>query len=176
VARAKRRRDSRLRQSGGAPSVSKINPGMAAVTCGCDLRHCGPLGITAVWRAVEKLTGSAAGLREMSGRAMTIDSFKITPSRIGSTMAASAAMRAPYGLESIGDCLTCTHREGRLFCHLSPPAVQRAFRLIGAFEVSVRLKAACKRSLPRRLCCRSHCISRLEDRDKVGEYGRRFLS
>src|SRR5579863_10573190 len=54
-----------------------------------------------------------------------INSFKIVPSRIGSTMRASAAMRAPYGLEIIENCLTCPHREDRLFCHLSEPAVQR---------------------------------------------------
>jgi CRP/FNR family transcriptional regulator, cyclic AMP receptor protein len=40
-------------------------------------------------------------------------------------MSASASMRAPYGLEIIENCLTCPHREDRLFCHLSPPAVQR---------------------------------------------------
>jgi CRP/FNR family transcriptional regulator len=34
-------------------------------------------------------------------------------------------MRAPYGLEIIESCLSCPHREDRLFCNLSPPAVQR---------------------------------------------------
>ena len=33
-------------------------------------------------------------------------------------------MRAPYGLEIIENCLACPHREDRLFCNLSPIAVQ----------------------------------------------------
>ena len=38
---------------------------------------------------------------------------------------ASTSMRAPYGLEIIESCVTCPHREDRLFCNLSPAAVQR---------------------------------------------------
>ena len=34
-------------------------------------------------------------------------------------------MRAPYGLEIIESCLSCPHREERLFCNLSGPAVQK---------------------------------------------------
>src|SRR5580704_3852387 len=34
-------------------------------------------------------------------------------------------MRAPYGLEIIENCISCPHREDKLFCNLSPPAVQR---------------------------------------------------
>ncbi len=34
-------------------------------------------------------------------------------------------MRAPYGLEIIESCLTCQHREERLFCNLSPAAVKK---------------------------------------------------
>jgi CRP/FNR family transcriptional regulator, cyclic AMP receptor protein len=34
-------------------------------------------------------------------------------------------MRAPYGLEIIESCITCPHREDRIFCNLSPAAVQR---------------------------------------------------
>ncbi len=34
-------------------------------------------------------------------------------------------MRAPYGLEIIESCLSCPHREDRLFCNLPPPAVQK---------------------------------------------------
>jgi CRP/FNR family transcriptional regulator, cyclic AMP receptor protein len=33
-------------------------------------------------------------------------------------------MRAPYGLEIIESCLSCPHREDRIFCNLPPPAVQ----------------------------------------------------
>ena len=34
-------------------------------------------------------------------------------------------MRAPYGLEIIESCLSCPHREDRLFCNLPPTGVQR---------------------------------------------------
>jgi CRP/FNR family cyclic AMP-dependent transcriptional regulator len=34
-------------------------------------------------------------------------------------------MRAPYGLDIIESCLSCPHREDRLFCNLPPAAVQR---------------------------------------------------
>jgi CRP/FNR family transcriptional regulator, cyclic AMP receptor protein len=37
---------------------------------------------------------------------------------------ASVAMRAPYGLQIIENCIACPHREDRLFCNLSPAAVQ----------------------------------------------------
>ena len=33
-------------------------------------------------------------------------------------------MRAPYGIEIIENCLACPHREDRLFCNLSPPALK----------------------------------------------------
>ena len=41
-------------------------------------------------------------------------------------------MRAPYGLEIIESCLSCPHREDRLFCNLSPPAVQRLAAITSA--------------------------------------------
>lgn len=41
-------------------------------------------------------------------------------------------MRAPYGLEIIESCLACPHREDRLFCNLSPPAVQRLAAITSA--------------------------------------------
>lgn len=34
-------------------------------------------------------------------------------------------MRAPYGLEIIENCVTCPHREDRLFCNLPQAALQR---------------------------------------------------
>jgi CRP/FNR family cyclic AMP-dependent transcriptional regulator len=37
---------------------------------------------------------------------------------------APASMRAPYGLEIIESCITCPHREERVFCNLSPAAVE----------------------------------------------------
>jgi len=41
-------------------------------------------------------------------------------------------MRAPYGLEIIESCLSCPHREDRLFCNLSPPAVQKLAAITSA--------------------------------------------
>jgi CRP/FNR family cyclic AMP-dependent transcriptional regulator len=41
-------------------------------------------------------------------------------------------MRAPYGLEIIESCLSCPHREDRLFCNLSPPAVERLAAITSA--------------------------------------------
>ncbi len=35
-----------------------------------------------------------------------------------------STMRAPYGLEIIESCFNCPHREDRLFCNLSPPALK----------------------------------------------------
>src|SRR6201997_2760671 len=52
-------------------------------------------------------------------------SFRIVPQGKGSRIAASLSMRAPYGLEIIENCVTCPHREDRLFCNLPPAAVQR---------------------------------------------------
>jgi CRP/FNR family cyclic AMP-dependent transcriptional regulator len=83
-------------------------------------------------RALQKNIAAVLARDESFGQAMTINSFKIVPSRIGSTMSASAAMRAPYGLEIIENCLTCPHREERLFCRLSPPAVQRLAAITAA--------------------------------------------
>ncbi len=37
---------------------------------------------------------------------------------------ATPTMRAPYGLEIIENCITCPHRQERLFCNLPPDAVQ----------------------------------------------------
>jgi CRP/FNR family transcriptional regulator len=38
-------------------------------------------------------------------------------------------MRAPYGLEIIENCLSCPHREDRLFCNLPPAAAQVLARI-----------------------------------------------
>jgi CRP/FNR family transcriptional regulator, cyclic AMP receptor protein len=47
-------------------------------------------------------------------------------------MSLGAAMRAPYGLEIIENCVTCPHREDRLFCNLPPSAVQRLATITSA--------------------------------------------
>ncbi len=41
-------------------------------------------------------------------------------------------MRAQYGLEIIESCLSCPHREDRLFCNLPPPAVERLAAITSA--------------------------------------------
>ena len=51
--------------------------------------------------------------------------FQIVPRRIGGIIRNGHLMRAPYGLEIIESCLTCPHREDRLFCDLPPEALQR---------------------------------------------------
>ena len=50
--------------------------------------------------------------------------FRLGPGGRAQTMA-PASMRGPYGLEIIESCITCPHREDRLFCNLSPAAVHR---------------------------------------------------
>lgn len=41
-------------------------------------------------------------------------------------------MRAPYGLEIIENCMSCPHREDRLFCNLPPAAVQKLSAITSA--------------------------------------------
>jgi CRP/FNR family cyclic AMP-dependent transcriptional regulator len=57
-------------------------------------------------------------------------SFKIVPNGKGSRTATSAMH--PYGLEIIEDCVTRLHREDRLFCNLSPPALLRLSEITSA--------------------------------------------
>jgi CRP/FNR family transcriptional regulator, cyclic AMP receptor protein len=47
-------------------------------------------------------------------------------------MGPGVTMRAPYGLEIIESCVVCPHREDRLFCNLSPAAVQRLAAITSA--------------------------------------------
>jgi CRP/FNR family transcriptional regulator, cyclic AMP receptor protein len=51
--------------------------------------------------------------------------FRIVPRRNGCTIGPGSYMRAPYGLEIIENCLTCPHLQERVFCNLSPAALQR---------------------------------------------------
>ena len=41
-------------------------------------------------------------------------------------------MRAPYGLEIIESCLSCPHREDRIFCDLPQPAVESLSKITSA--------------------------------------------
>src|SRR5271169_5120784 len=43
----------------------------------------------------------------------------------GRTMGSGISTRSPYGLQIIEDCVTCPHKESRLFCNLPPAALQR---------------------------------------------------
>ena len=58
--------------------------------------------------------------------------FQIFPRRIGRIIPGGRLMRAPYGLEIIESCLTCPHREDRLFCDLPPEALQRLAEITSA--------------------------------------------
>ena len=58
--------------------------------------------------------------------------FRIVPRRKGCTIWLGPHMRAPYGLEIIENCITCPHREDRLFCNLPPTAVQRLSTITSA--------------------------------------------
>ena len=44
----------------------------------------------------------------------------------------ASSVRAPYGIEIIESCLTCPHREERIFCDLPPAAVQRLSTITSA--------------------------------------------
>ncbi len=48
------------------------------------------------------------------------------------TMSGTPSMRSPYGLQIIESCMTCPHREDRLFCNLPPAAVQRLAEITGS--------------------------------------------
>jgi CRP/FNR family transcriptional regulator, cyclic AMP receptor protein len=54
----------------------------------------------------------------------SVGRFRFVPQGKRDTMTPTST-RAPYGLEIIESCITCPHREDRLFCNLSPAAVQR---------------------------------------------------
>lgn len=58
--------------------------------------------------------------------------FRIVPRRNGCTIGRGPYMRAPYGLEIIENCLTCPHLQDRVFCNLSPPALQRLSAITSA--------------------------------------------
>src|SRR6201981_2722845 len=58
--------------------------------------------------------------------------FRIVPQGKGSRIAASSPVRAPYGLEIIENCVTCPHREDRLFVTPPPAAGQRLSMITSA--------------------------------------------
>lgn len=58
--------------------------------------------------------------------------FHFVSRRDGSILGRGDPMRAPYGLEIIETCLSCPHREDRLFCNLPPPTVQKLAAITSA--------------------------------------------
>ena len=58
--------------------------------------------------------------------------FRFVSRREGSILRTGEPMRAPYGLEIIENCMSCPHREDKLFCNLSAPAVQRLAAIASA--------------------------------------------
>jgi CRP/FNR family transcriptional regulator, cyclic AMP receptor protein len=50
--------------------------------------------------------------------------FRFVLRKEGAILRGGEVMRAPYGLEIIESCLSCPHREERLFCNLPAAAVQ----------------------------------------------------
>jgi len=51
--------------------------------------------------------------------------FWFVPKDKGGVIRRGYTMRAPYGLEIIESCFNCPHREERLFCNLSAPALKQ---------------------------------------------------
>ena len=60
--------------------------------------------------------------------------FRFVSRREGGKLPGGEPVRAPYGLEIIESCLSCPHREDRLFCDLPPPAVQRLAAITSAAD------------------------------------------
>jgi len=58
--------------------------------------------------------------------------FHFVARREGRILRDGDTMRAPYGLEIIESCMSCPHREDRLFCNLSPVAVQSLAKITSA--------------------------------------------
>ena len=58
--------------------------------------------------------------------------FHFVARREGGILQGGDTMRAPYGLEIIESCLSCPHREDRLFCNLPPLAVQKLAAITSA--------------------------------------------
>ena len=58
--------------------------------------------------------------------------FRFVSRKEGVILPSGESMRAPYGLEIIESCLSCPHREERLFCNLTPPAVRKLAAITSA--------------------------------------------
>src|SRR6266849_9664082 len=58
--------------------------------------------------------------------------FRFVSRRERGILRGGEPMRAPYGLEIIESCMSCPHREDRLFCNLPPAAVQKLASITSA--------------------------------------------
>src|SRR5260370_17259977 len=61
--------------------------------------------------------------RVVEGKPMP-SGFRFVSRKDGGILRGGEVMRAPYGLEIIESCLSCPHREDRLFCNFPSPAVE----------------------------------------------------
>src|SRR5260370_108556 len=61
--------------------------------------------------------------RVVEGKPMP-SGFRFVSRKDGGILRGGEVMRAPYGLEIIESCLSCPHREDRLFCNLPSAAVE----------------------------------------------------
>lgn len=75
-----------------------------------------------------------------TGRLRVASGFHFLSRKERGILQASEFMRAPNGLEIIESCLSCPHREDRLFCNFPPPAVQKLAAITSA--------AACPKERP----------------------------
>ena len=58
--------------------------------------------------------------------------FRIVRRSNDNTIWTGVPIRTPYGIEIIENCVTCPHREDRLFCNLSPEAVAQLSKITAA--------------------------------------------
>src|SRR5690242_20763695 len=58
--------------------------------------------------------------------------FRFVSHRERGILRAGEPMRAPYGLEIIESCMSCPHREDRLFCNLPTAAIQKLASITSA--------------------------------------------
>ncbi len=61
-----------------------------------------------------------------------MDRFHFVTRGRGRKIPQSKFMRSPYGLQIIENCVTCPHKEDRLFCNLPPAALQRLSEITGS--------------------------------------------
>src|SRR5271166_6267984 len=60
----------------------------------------------------------------LSDSRKSVNRFQFLTRLDGGLLPDGSSMRTPYGLEIIENCLSCPHREERLFCNLSDGAVK----------------------------------------------------